>query len=129
MFRFRWLHLLQKLVDGRSFIHTLFDAECSLSGRENVKAGRIAALSGWRQPCAVGHRVGLGKRNLVRTCLKAPLCRGRSAPGAPPGQPPVSGGMAKNGSDRKPFAMNAFARSTKKDPASVISRKALGDGP
>jgi hypothetical protein len=30
---------------------------------------------------------------------------------------------------RKPFTANAFARSTKKEPASVTSKNALGDGP
>jgi hypothetical protein len=32
-------------------------------------------------------------------------------------------------SARNPFTMNAFARSTKNDPANVTSRKAFGDGP
>lgn len=57
------------------------------------------------------------------------LCRGCPASGGRPGQPPANGGMARNGRDRKPLAMTAFARSTKKDPAGAISRKALGDGP
>ena len=52
MLRFRWMHLLQKLVDVHSSIHTLFNAERTLSSRENVKAGRIATLGEWRQPCA-----------------------------------------------------------------------------
>jgi len=70
-------------------------------------------------PCA-----GWGADNPALSLCHLSLCVGRQ-----PAQPAAVGEIANSGRDRKPLAMKALARSTKNDPASVISRKAFGDGP
>jgi putative transposase len=50
--RFRRMGSLQKFVAVHSSIHNLFNAERTLSSRDNYKASRTAALTEWRQLCA-----------------------------------------------------------------------------
>lgn len=52
MLRFRRMRSLQKFAAVHSSIHNLFNAERTLSSRDNFKAGRTAALTEWRQLCA-----------------------------------------------------------------------------
>ena len=52
MLRFRRMRSLQKFVAVHSSIHNLFNAERTLSSRDNFKVSRTAALSEWRQLCA-----------------------------------------------------------------------------
>ena len=52
MLRFRRMRSLQKFVAVHSSIHNLFNAERTLSSRDNFKVSRAAALSEWRQLCA-----------------------------------------------------------------------------
>ena len=51
MLRFRQMGSLQKFVAVHSSIQNHFNAECGLSTRDNFKASRTAALTGWRQLC------------------------------------------------------------------------------
>ncbi len=52
MLRFRRMRSLQKFAAVHSSIHNLFNAERTLSSRDNFKASRTAALTEWRQLCA-----------------------------------------------------------------------------
>ncbi len=52
MLRFRRMRSLQKFVAVHSSIQNLFNAERTLSSRDNFKASRTGALSEWRQLCA-----------------------------------------------------------------------------
>ena len=52
MLRFRRMRSLQKFVAVHSSIHNQFNAERTISSRDNFKVGRTAALSEWRQLCA-----------------------------------------------------------------------------
>ena len=52
MLRFRRMRSLQKFVAVHSSVHNLFNAERTLSSRDNFKVSRTAALSEWRQLCA-----------------------------------------------------------------------------
>jgi len=52
MLRFRRMRSLQKFAAVHSSIHNLFNAERTLSSRDNFKAFRTAALTEWRQLCA-----------------------------------------------------------------------------
>jgi putative transposase len=52
MLRFRRMRSLQKFASVHSSIHNLFNAERTLSSRDNFKASRTAALTEWRQLCA-----------------------------------------------------------------------------
>ena len=51
MLRFRRMRSLQKFAAVHSSIHNLFNAERTLSSRDNFKASRTAALTEWRQLC------------------------------------------------------------------------------
>ena len=52
MLRFRRMRSLQKFVAVHSSIHNQFNAERTISSRDNFKVSRTAALSEWRQLCA-----------------------------------------------------------------------------
>ena len=52
MLRFRRMRSLQKFAAVHSSIHNLFNAERTLSSRDNFKASRTAALTERRQLCA-----------------------------------------------------------------------------
>jgi putative transposase len=52
MQRFRRLHSLQKFVAVHSSVSNHFNADRSLSSRNDYKLQRAAALAEWRQLCA-----------------------------------------------------------------------------
>ena len=52
MLRFRRMRSLQKFVAVHSSIHNLFNAERTLSSRDDFKASRTAALAEWCDLCA-----------------------------------------------------------------------------
>ena len=53
MLRSRRMRSLQKFVAVHSSIHNLFNAQRALTSRDIFKASRTAALTEWRQHCAV----------------------------------------------------------------------------
>ena len=73
MLRFRRMRSLQKFVAVHSSIHNLFNAERTLSSRDNFKARSTAALSKWRQSAQPDIGGGLGKWRPVRIGLTAPF--------------------------------------------------------
>jgi len=53
MLRFRRMRTLQKFAALHGSIHNHFNQERTLTSRAIFKARRIAALTAWRQICAV----------------------------------------------------------------------------
>lgn len=52
MLRFRRVRSLQKFASVHASVSNHFNQERSLSGRQNFKANRTAALTEWRGLCA-----------------------------------------------------------------------------
>jgi putative transposase len=49
MLRFRLMRSLQQFVSVHSLVHNHVNRERALTGRENFKVSRAAALAEWRQ--------------------------------------------------------------------------------